>query len=207
MQFQKALLTRSVPVPDIFVRHTPPKLSPNGFKSSWASQNYENTNALFRIGVFILRKDLILTGLVHLVATLLHVVRKDSSQGLQILVDTRKIRKSRSCLSSLLLFHFAGPRGFEPRSLVLETRILPLNYRPVYVLQFVILHYLWTRILLPSEMSGMRACSHSRMSAGRIALNYRPLNFCVRLKYTRAGDEKQRTERTGTDKLSSALIH
>ena len=27
-------------------------------------------------------------------------------------------------------FFVAGPRGFEPRSLVLETRILPLNYRP-----------------------------------------------------------------------------
>ena len=24
----------------------------------------------------------------------------------------------------------AGPRGFEPRSAVLETAILPLNYRP-----------------------------------------------------------------------------
>lgn len=24
----------------------------------------------------------------------------------------------------------AGPRGFEPRSTVLETAILPLNYRP-----------------------------------------------------------------------------
>ena len=28
-------------------------------------------------------------------------------------------------------FLFAGPRGFEPRSTVLETGILPLNYRPV----------------------------------------------------------------------------
>lgn len=26
--------------------------------------------------------------------------------------------------------NFAGPRGFEPRSLVLETNILPLNYSP-----------------------------------------------------------------------------
>jgi hypothetical protein len=25
----------------------------------------------------------------------------------------------------------AGPRGFEPRSTVLETAILPLNYRPL----------------------------------------------------------------------------
>ena len=29
-------------------------------------------------------------------------------------------------------FLFAGPRGFEPRSTVLETVILPLNYRPNY---------------------------------------------------------------------------
>jgi hypothetical protein len=30
----------------------------------------------------------------------------------------------------LTLFSDAGPRGFEPRSTVLETGILPLNYRP-----------------------------------------------------------------------------
>ncbi len=28
------------------------------------------------------------------------------------------------------IFLVAGPRGLEPRPLVLETRILPLNYRP-----------------------------------------------------------------------------
>ena len=28
-------------------------------------------------------------------------------------------------------FILAGPRGFEPRSTVLETGILPLNYRPL----------------------------------------------------------------------------
>ena len=31
----------------------------------------------------------------------------------------------------LAVFSTAGPRGFEPRSTVLETVILPLNYRPV----------------------------------------------------------------------------
>ena len=36
---------------------------------------------------------------------------------------------------SISCYHdLAGPRGFEPRSLVLETRILPLNYRPYCVL-------------------------------------------------------------------------
>lgn len=33
-------------------------------------------------------------------------------------------------MSELLYFTRAGPRGLEPRPLVLETRILPLNYRP-----------------------------------------------------------------------------
>lgn len=33
-------------------------------------------------------------------------------------------------LPAFFFVPFAGPRGFEPRSLVLETRILPLNYRP-----------------------------------------------------------------------------
>ncbi len=31
---------------------------------------------------------------------------------------------------TVLGFIIAGPRGFEPRSTVLETAILPLNYRP-----------------------------------------------------------------------------
>ena len=53
--------------------------------------------------------------------------------------DSRKSRKCRRALTkkkrqkhTLLsfLFAFASPLGFEPRSLVLETRILPLNYRP-----------------------------------------------------------------------------
>ncbi len=30
-----------------------------------------------------------------------------------------------------MAFIGAGPRGFEPRSTVLETAILPLNYRPL----------------------------------------------------------------------------
>ena len=31
-----------------------------------------------------------------------------------------------------VVFGAAGPRGFEPRSTVLETGILPLNYRPLF---------------------------------------------------------------------------
>lgn len=31
----------------------------------------------------------------------------------------------------LIFLMYAGPRGIEPRPLVLETSILPLNYRPV----------------------------------------------------------------------------
>ena len=34
------------------------------------------------------------------------------------------------CVSHFL-YTRASPRGFEPRSTVLETAILPLNYRPV----------------------------------------------------------------------------
>jgi hypothetical protein len=51
-------------------------------------------------------------------------LRRDSVRAL---VDLA--RKTKATLLRLLLL-LAGPRGLEPRPLVLETRILPLNYRP-----------------------------------------------------------------------------
>ncbi len=41
-----------------------------------------------------------------------------------------------SKLLMVILFAMAGPRGLEPRSTVLETGILPLNYRPVIWIPF-----------------------------------------------------------------------
>ncbi len=39
--------------------------------------------------------------------------------------------KKSDSFESDFLYTVAGPRGIEPRPLVLETSILPLNYRPV----------------------------------------------------------------------------
>jgi hypothetical protein len=36
---------------------------------------------------------------------------------------------------------YAGPRGFEPRSTVLETGILPLNYEPFSITVTQVLFY------------------------------------------------------------------
>jgi len=89
---------------------------------------------------------------------------QNSWQGLRILVDLAKLEKTKA-METLWIFHFAGPRGFEPRSTVLETGILPLNYRPL--LNFVSSLYITLRfgILISSDTREVEACLHFRVSA------------------------------------------
>lgn len=85
--------------------------------------------------------------------------RKQSS----LLSKTKNLRH----LSQVFRFTRAGPRGLEPRPLVLETRILPLNYRPVLLFYFITLVDLtYVRILLSSERGSRKSLLlHDRVSA------------------------------------------
>ena len=52
-----------------------------------------------------------------------------AASALRILLGLATHNKNRAFA---LFLYVAGPRGFEPLSMVLETIILPLNYRPVF---------------------------------------------------------------------------